>query len=162
MDHQTKIETFRNIVQLAKGERTPKTIGHQQFMNVVNGSQKPSTEWEIIYSSWKAMGEPPVDEFFNSGKADDAIVAKALSNFTQTKSSKKKNVRSTKKALSAAAAKKLGRPKRSQAEIEKTHRKSGFYKEKNKSCARRKSEPSLASTGYQLNLAIHLSKTSMG
>ena len=130
MDHQKKIETFRNIVQLAKGERTPKTIGQQQFMNVVNGSQKPSTEWEIIYASWKAMGEPPVDEFFNSGKAADAIVAEALSNFTQTKSSKKKKVRSTKKALSAAAAKKLGRPKRSQAEIEKTHRKSGFYKQK--------------------------------
>jgi hypothetical protein len=130
IDLEKKIKQFRNIVRLANGELKPKTDAQRVFVAVADGRIKPKTDWEVIYINWKKQAEPDIDEFFLSGRASNIIVEAALSKFGTTKKTKTKKRHSTKRSMSVAEAKKLGRPKRSQEEIDKTHRKSGFYNKK--------------------------------
>jgi len=128
-NYEQKIRQFNNIVRLASGELAPKTTAQHEFLRVVEGSRQPTSEWEVIYAAWQNHGKPDIDEFFNSGLASTAVVAHALSNFKPASKTKTSKSPPAKKMMSAAAAKKLDKPRRSQAEIDRTHRKSGYHKQ---------------------------------
>lgn len=126
-DYQNKIKQFRNIVRLANGELPPKTAAQWQFLEVVGGYRQPSTDWELIYVAWENHNKMPIEEFFNTGMASDAVVAHSLSNFKPASKVAKKKPAKPKKAMSVSEAKRLDKPKWSQAEIDRVHRKSGYH-----------------------------------
>lgn len=125
--YQRKIKQFRNIVRLANGEISPKTAAQEQFLEVAIGARQPSTDWELMYLAWLKQDKISIEEFFIAGLALDAVVAHSLSNFKQAPKAVKGKSSTTKKVMSVSDAKKLDKPRRSQAEIDRVHRKSGYY-----------------------------------
>ncbi|MGB1915957.1 MAG: hypothetical protein ACPHL3_08315 [Paracoccaceae bacterium] len=125
--YQRKIKQFRNIVRLANGEISPKTAAQEQFLEVAIGARQPSTDWELMYLAWLKQDKISIEEFFNSGLALDAVVAHSLSNFKPTPKAVKGKSSATKKVMSVSDAKKLDKPRWSQAEIDRVHKKSGYY-----------------------------------
>lgn len=125
---QKRIKIFKDLINLVEGKIPCNTAARKHFLEMSQGLAPPISDWEIIFCEWKLSGSPDPSNWFLYGEADYALITKLSKKRLSNKQSNKKKA-SKKKVLSAADAKKPSE-RRSQKEIEKGHKISGFNKKK--------------------------------
>ena len=127
-DVHKRIKIFKDLIQLVEGKVPCNTAARKRFLEMSQGLVSPISDWEIIFWEWKLSGQPDPSEWFLSGKADYALITKLSEKRLSNKQTNKKKA-SKRKSLSAADAKKPSK-RRSQKDIEKGHKISGYNKKK--------------------------------
>ena len=117
---KNRIKIFKDLILLSEGKLNANTPARQKFLDVHNGNSLPTENWEILFFEWKNAGQPDPEKWFKSGNADYALIG----HFQQKRPIKKKA-----KSVSAFKSKKP-RKRKTQAEIARGHKISGYDKKK--------------------------------